>query len=88
MLCRHCWRYTPPPGKNYRQIIAGSRNLSTDQIEEARYLLSLGLSERFVAAQLEVSSSTIWRIGRDSGLVAERTLARGERLVETMEYRS
>jgi hypothetical protein len=47
--------------KEYLQLHAGSR-LTVDQIEEIRYLHSIGLSSEFIADDVGCSRTSVWRV--------------------------
>jgi hypothetical protein len=70
-VCRPChrnWHRRDAPGPNLVPLLIGAwKRLSSDQIEQIRYLHSIGLSREWIAKEVGCSVSSVWRILRQSG---------------------
>lgn len=59
--CHMKWHLRNAPAPNYEPIRSAKR-LGIGQIEEVRYLHSLGLSCAWIAEELGCSRTTVWRV--------------------------
>jgi helix-turn-helix resolvase-like protein len=63
-LCPSChkkWHFRHAPLENYLPV-RGAKKLTTDQIEEIRYLHGLGLSDKWIAGEVGCGRTTVWRV--------------------------